>query len=98
METSSNRGKVNHYGQKHTSALVDDAQNGVEDFELFMELHRRAAERHLKHNTRYEWDDKFGESRCSNANAVFVRDYGLKWGILQRGGSTYMMLLGVVFR
>lgn len=65
------------------------AGSGVGDFELFMELHRRVAEQHLKHKTRYGWDD---ESGYSNENAVFIRGYDRKWGIVQKRCSTYMPL------
>jgi len=95
MEANSNREKVDRYGRMYTRELVDGAKEGVKDFELFMELHRRAAEKYLKHNTRYDWDDEVG---YSNGNAVFIRNYDWKWNIIQRGGSTYMMARGEVLR
>jgi len=91
----SNREKVDYYGRKYTSTLVDDAKKGAEDFELFMELKRRAAEEHLKHNIRIKWDNEDG---YSNANAAFIKEYDRKWKIIQKGCLTYMMAPGEVLR
>jgi hypothetical protein len=83
--------KVDHFGRMYTIELVRNAKNGRADFELFLELHRRAAERHLKRHTKYEWDDSLDESRSTNTNAAFLRNYDQKWGICVRNGHTYMV-------
>jgi hypothetical protein len=84
-----NSKKVNYYGLMYTNELIKSAKRGETDFELFLELHRRAAEEHLKHNTRYYWDDEVGHSY---KNPVFIRDYDRKWGVFQMGNLTRMPL------
>jgi hypothetical protein len=90
LDIQSDREKVNHYGRVYTRVLVNEAQRGVSDFELFIELHRRATKRHLTRDTRYDWDQKIENVRCKNSNAIFARDYDRKWQIFQKGGLTYM--------
>ena len=90
MATSSNRQKVNKYGRMYTLKLVSDAQGGASDFELFMELHRRAAEHFLKHRKRYDWDNKLNDSIPGDADMVFTGEYDRKWGVYQRNGCSYM--------
>jgi hypothetical protein len=90
MDTPSHREKVNEYGRMYTNKLVSDAKAGVKDFELFMELHRRASQRFLKEQTRYDWDNKFDDPQLSNEEVWFIRDYDRKWGIYQKGGLSYM--------
>jgi hypothetical protein len=98
LDISSTPEKVNYYGAMYTRVLVSDSRKGVKDFELFMELHRRATQRYLLHDTRYEWDQKVENVWYKNANAIFVRDYDRKWQVFQRGGLTYMSTNGEILR
>jgi hypothetical protein len=83
--------KVDYFGRMYTAELVRNAKSGKADFELFFELHRRAAARHLKHHTRYEWDDNIDGSCSADTNAVFLGNYDRKWGIFVRNGHTYVV-------
>jgi hypothetical protein len=88
--TIPDREKVNKYGQIYTYELVRKAKNGDATFELFMELKRRAAWRHLKKPyDRFEWDDEIG---YTNAHAMFLSNYDRKWGIILLDNLTYMQL------
>jgi hypothetical protein len=83
--------KVDHFGRMYMRELVREAEKGRGDFELFMELHRRAAKTHLKGLERYDWDGNYENSQFTNANAVFLRDYDRKWGIYERDGNSFML-------
>ena len=81
---------VNHYANMYTAALVSEAKKTVIDFELFMELQRRATQRFLKDNSIHSWN-RGGEKRFrQNANTRLVREYDRKCGIFQRGGKSYL--------
>jgi hypothetical protein len=49
--------KVNEYGAMDVDTLVSEAKQNNTDFELFIELHRRAARNfEEKRGQRYDWD------------------------------------------
>lgn len=83
-----NAERVNYYGRMYTRTLVSEARDGGKDFELFMELYRRATIHHLKGRQRYDWDNSTEPGGRFNRNAVFVGDYDKKWHIIQRNGCT----------
>jgi hypothetical protein len=89
---------VNCYGRMYTRVLVSEAKKGIQDFELFMELHRRATRKFLLHGTRYDWDKRVENVRHKNANTIFVRDYDRKWQVFHKGGMTYMPVNGEVLK
>ena len=86
----SSREKVHYYARMYTNVLVSDARRRSREFELFMELHRRAKKQTLTHGTQYPWDQEVDKLNYKNANAIFVREYDRKWQIFERGGMTYM--------
>jgi hypothetical protein len=98
MNIRPNPQNVDHFGRMYTRELVREAERGRGDFELFMELHRRAAKTHLKGHERYDWDGNIENSQFTNANAVFLRDYDRKWGIYERNGNSFMLRSGEIPR
>ena len=89
-DVPSSREKVHYYARMYINALVSDARRGNREFELFMELHRRATKQTLTHGTQFTWDPKVDKINYKNANAILVREYDRKWQIFERGGRTYM--------
>jgi hypothetical protein len=45
---------IRYYGLRYLTDFGCKAKSGVGDSELFLELHQRAAQKSLKHGTRYE--------------------------------------------
>jgi len=90
LEVSSKAEQVNEYARMYNYTLLREARKGVYEFELFMELHRRATQKYLKDGTRYSWDTVSIPGEYQNQNAIMVSKYDRKWKIVQRGGLTYM--------
>jgi hypothetical protein len=90
LEVPSKAERVNDCGRMYTCTLLSEAQKGVNDIELFMELHRRATQKYLKSGSRYLWDTSSIQGEHQNQNARIVREYDRKWNIFQSGGLTYM--------
>jgi hypothetical protein len=90
--------KVDYFGRMYTIELVREAKRGRGDFELFMELHRRAAKKHLKDGERYEWDSTFDNCQLRNANALFLRNYDRKWSVYEKNGNSYVLRPGEIPR
>jgi hypothetical protein len=82
--------RVNEYARMYDRTLLSEAQRGVTEFELFMELHRRATQKYLKDGNRYPWDTVSILGEHQSQNAIIVSKYDRKWKIVQRGGLTYM--------
>jgi hypothetical protein len=74
----------------YNCTLLSEAKKGVNDIELFMELHRRATQKYLKDGSRYPWDTNSIPGEYQNQNAIMVSKYDRKWKIVQHGGLTYM--------
>ena len=83
--------KADHFGRMYTFELVREAKRRIGDFELFIELHRRAAKNHGEGRKRLGWDDYLDNYQFTNANAVFLRNYDRKWDIYERNGNSYVL-------
>jgi hypothetical protein len=81
--------KVVEYGIMYTWTLVRKARLENLDLELFLELHRRAAEQLLKDGTLVKWNR---EGTCWDhfSNARLIREYDAKWVIIKADGFTYL--------
>lgn len=90
LEVPSEVERVNECGRMYTCSLLSEAQKGVNNIELFMELHRRATQKFLKDGSQYPWDTASITGEYQNQNARMVREYDRKWNIFQIGGLTYM--------
>lgn len=56
LDVPSKAEQVNEYARMYNYTLLREARKEVYEFELFMELHRRATQKYLKGGTRYSWD------------------------------------------
>lgn len=75
LDIPPNRERVNHFGCFYTYKLRNRAAKGCVEFELFMELHRRATLEFLRHGTILSWDKAANSYELQEQNARLLKAY-----------------------